>query len=77
MKVHSATCSCIIELYEKWYSFADFFPYFVNFSARNNKAAMGGAGRAQRSDLRVKEPKKTGAGTGSARARTRGQSPQV
>ncbi|MFN9941246.1 MAG: hypothetical protein ACK56I_17380, partial [bacterium] len=26
MNVHSATCSCSIELYKHWYSLADFFP---------------------------------------------------
>ncbi len=26
MQVHSATCSCSVELYEQWYTLADFFP---------------------------------------------------
>jgi hypothetical protein len=26
MKVHSATCSCSVELYKLWYPLADFFP---------------------------------------------------
>ncbi len=26
MKVHSATCSCSVELYKLWYTLADFFP---------------------------------------------------
>jgi hypothetical protein len=26
ISIHSATSSCIIELYEKWYTFPDFFP---------------------------------------------------
>jgi hypothetical protein len=25
-KVHSATCSCSIELYKQWYTLADFLP---------------------------------------------------
>jgi hypothetical protein len=26
MNVHSATCSCSVELYKQWYTLADFFP---------------------------------------------------
>jgi hypothetical protein len=26
MNVHSATCSCSIELYKQWYTLADFLP---------------------------------------------------
>ncbi len=26
MKVHSATCSCSVELYRQWYNLADFLP---------------------------------------------------
>jgi hypothetical protein len=26
MNVHSATCSCYVELYKQWSTFADFFP---------------------------------------------------
>ncbi len=53
VQVHSDTCSCNYELYEKWYTVADFFPklefsqgflYILNFTRRNSEAAMGGAG---------------------------------
>jgi hypothetical protein len=59
-QIRSATCSCIIELYEKWYTFADFlfktgiFPGFSQYIAgRISEAAMGGAGGAQRPVLRT------------------------
>jgi hypothetical protein len=26
MNVHSATCSCSVQLYKQWYTLADFFP---------------------------------------------------
>ncbi len=26
MKVHSATCSCSVELYKQWFTLADLFP---------------------------------------------------
>jgi hypothetical protein len=26
MNVHSATCSCSVELYKQWFTLADFFP---------------------------------------------------
>ncbi len=26
MNVHSATCSCSVELYKQWYALADFLP---------------------------------------------------
>jgi hypothetical protein len=35
ISIHSATNSCIIELFEKWYTFPDFFPklrLFAEFS---------------------------------------------
>jgi hypothetical protein len=47
MNVHSATCSCSVELYKPWYTLADFLPnwHFRRvFSISNNAAAMGGAG---------------------------------
>jgi hypothetical protein len=64
-----------MELYEKCYTFADFFPnwdfslgflYIINFAGRISE------GGAQRPVGRVKDPKKTG-----ARARTRGKNPLV
>ncbi len=48
MNVHSATCSCSVELYKQWYTFADFFPngnfagfslHIINFAARISEAA--------------------------------------
>jgi hypothetical protein len=53
MTVHRATCSCSVELYKLWYTWADFFAklgyfagFFFNilFAGRNSEAAMGGAG---------------------------------
>jgi hypothetical protein len=54
MYVHSDTCSCITELYEKVVSFrgfspklgffAGFFLYIINFAGRISEAAIGGAG---------------------------------
>ncbi len=80
----SDTCSCIIELYEKWFPFADFFrklgffsgfsSYIINICGRIGEAAMGW-GDAQRPVLRVTRPKKTGARR--ARKLTRGQDPLV
>ncbi len=35
MEVHSATCSCSVELYKQWFTLADFLPklgYFAGFS---------------------------------------------
>ncbi len=51
MKVHSATCSCSIELYKQWYTLAEFLPnwdisrvfFFILFAGRISEAAMGGA----------------------------------
>jgi hypothetical protein len=54
MEVHSATCSCSVELYKQWFTLADFLlklGYFAGFSlyiinspVRISEAAMGGAG---------------------------------
>jgi hypothetical protein len=50
MNVHCATCSCSVELYKQWYTFADFFPNWnfrgvfsthINFAVRISEAAMG------------------------------------
>ena len=52
MNVHSATCSCSIELYKLWYTLADFLPTgtfrgvfskYHYFAVRISEAAMGGA----------------------------------
>jgi hypothetical protein len=52
MNVHSATCSCSIELYKLWYTLADFcrtgtfrgvFSKYHYFAVRISEAAMGGA----------------------------------
>jgi len=60
MGVHSATCVCIIELNEKWYTFAGFFQtgifrgfflYVTNLAGSISEAAMGAV-------LSVKEPKR-------------------
>ncbi len=50
MYVHSATCSCSVELYKLWYTLADFFSqtgifagfslYIINFVGRISEAAM-------------------------------------
>ncbi len=47
MLVHSATCSCIIEvldffLYRVLGVFAEFSHYIINFAGRISEAAMGG-----------------------------------
>ena len=53
MYVHSATCSCSVELYKQWYTLADFSPnwnfrgvfsIYILFTVRISEAAMGGAG---------------------------------
>ncbi len=87
VQIRSATCSCIIELYEKWYrtiswvSFPnqDFSPGFlhkiINIAGRISEAANEGAGGAQRPVLRGNKPKRTSAR--SEKARRQGQNPQV
>jgi hypothetical protein len=49
MNVHSATCSCSVELYKLWYTLADFFPtgifagfslHIINLAIRTSAAAM-------------------------------------
>jgi hypothetical protein len=51
MNVHSATCSCSVELYKLWYTLADFLPNWnfrgvfftytvINFAVRISAAAM-------------------------------------
>ncbi len=63
---------CIIELYEKWFTFANFFSYWdysggyrllLSLVETVKLHAMGraGGGGAQRSVLRINEPKKKGA----------------
>jgi hypothetical protein len=52
MSIHSATCSCSVELYKLWYTLADFFPnwnfrgvfstYITNIVGRISAAAMAG-----------------------------------
>ncbi len=51
MNVHSATCSCSVELYKLWYTLADFLPnwnfrgfslHIINFAVRISAAAMAG-----------------------------------
>jgi hypothetical protein len=64
------------ELYEKWYTFADFFPnwnfslvfLYISLISPEGKAAMRGVEGAQRPISRDKEPKRTG--VHSVRART-------
>jgi hypothetical protein len=66
--------ACIIELYEKWYTFADFSPklsFIVQYIIII--AGIGGAVGAQRLVLRVMSLK----GRVRARARTRGRNPFV
>ncbi len=61
-----------VGLFFAW-GFSLLYTYIINIAGRISEAAMGGARGAQRSVLRVKEPKKMGART--ARARTRVQNP--
>ncbi len=53
MNVHSATCSCSVELFKQWYTLADFLAnwhfrgvslYINYFPVRISEAAMGGVG---------------------------------
>ncbi len=58
--------SALLRIYEKWYTFADFSLYLINFARNISEAATGGAWGAQRPVLSVKEPK---TGVRSARVR--------
>jgi hypothetical protein len=65
--IQISACSCIIELYKKWYSTLSriFFlkaGFSLYITGRISEAAMGWVGGAQRPVLGVQEPKKTGGG---------------
>ncbi len=50
MNVHSATCSCSVELYKQWYTLADFLPnwdfrgvlHIINLAVRISAVVMAG-----------------------------------